>query len=114
MSVTIYHNPACSTSRNVLAMIRAAGIEPVVIEYLKNPPDRATLQKLAAALGGARALLREKAPPYAELGLSDPQWTEEELTGFIVQHPVLLQRPLVITPRGTAMCRPAERVQALL
>jgi len=114
--VTIYHNPACGTSRNVLALIRHAGIEPVVIEYLKTPPTRDKLRELVAATGEpVRALLREKGTPYAELGLSDPKWTDEQLLDFVVQHPILMNRPLVVTPLGTKLCRPAsESVLELL
>ena len=114
--VTIYHNPACGTSRNVLALIRHAGIEPVVIEYLKTPPTKDKLRELVAATGApVRALLREKGTPYAELGLSDPKWTDEQLLDFIVQHPILMNRPLVVTPLGTKLCRPAsESVLELL
>jgi arsenate reductase len=114
--VTIYHNPACGTSRNVLALIRHAGIEPVVIEYLKTPPTKDKLRELVAATGEpVRALLREKGTPYAELGLSDPTWSDEQLLDFIVQHPILMNRPLVVTPLGTKLCRPAsESVLELL
>jgi len=114
--VTIYHNPACGTSRNALALIRHAGIEPVVIEYLKTPPTKDKLRELVAATGEpVRALLREKGTPYAELGLSDPKWTDEQLLDFIVQHPILMNRPLVVSPLGTKLCRPAsESVLALL
>jgi len=114
--VTIYHNPACGTSRNVLALIRHAGIEPVVIEYLKTPPTKDRLRELVAATGApVRALLREKGTPYAELGLSDPKWTDEQLLDFVVQHPILMNRPLVVTPLGTKLCRPAsESVLELL
>ncbi len=114
-TVTIYHNPACGTSRNTLALIRHAGIEPTVIEYLKTPPDRATLRALAAATGEPlRALLREKGTPFAELGLGDPQRSDEALLDAVLQHPILLNRPLVVSPLGTALCRPSERVLALL
>ena len=114
--VTIYHNPACGTSRNVLALIRHAGIEPVVIEYLKTPPTKDKLRELVAATGApVRALLREKGTPYAELGLSDPKWSDEQLLDFVVQHPILMNRPLVVTPLGTKLCRPAsETVLELL
>lgn len=114
--VTIYHNPACGTSRNVLALIRHAGIEPVVIEYLKTPPTRDRLRELAAATGEpVRALLREKGTPYAALGLGDATWTDDQLLDFIVQHPILLNRPLVVTPLGTKLCRPSsESVLELL
>ena len=114
--VTIYHNPACGTSRNVLALIRHAGIEPVVIEYLKTPPSKERLRELVAATGEpVRALLREKGTPYAELGLGDTKWTDDELLDFIVQHPILMNRPLVATPLGTKLCRPSsESVLELL
>lgn len=112
---TIYHNPACGTSRNVLALIRHAGIEPVVIEYLKTPPTRDELRALVAATGQPlRALLREKGTPYAELGLDQPQWSDERLLDFIGQHPILMNRPLVVTPLGTKLCRPSEAVLEIL
>ena len=115
MTVTIYHNPACGTSRNVLALIRHAGIEPVVIEYLKTPPSRDELRALAAATGEPlRALLREKGTPYAELNLADPRWTDDDLLDFIGRHPILMNRPLVVTPLGTRLCRPSEAVLELL
>ena len=111
MSVTIYHNPSCGTSRNTLAMIRQSGEEPEVIEYLKNPPDRARLIELIAAMGiSARALLREKGTPYAELGLADPKWSDDELIDFMLAHPILINRPIVVTPKGTRLCRPSEAV----
>ena len=115
-AITIYHNPACGTSRNVLALIRHAGIEPVVIEYLKTPPTKDKVRELVAATGEpVRALLREKGTPYAELDLSDPTWSDEQLLDFIVQHPILMNRPLVVTPLGTKLCRPAsESVLELL
>ena len=113
--ITIYHNPACGTSRNVLAMIRNSGEEPVVIEYLKTPPDRATLTALIAAMGvPVRAVLREKDTPYAELGLDDPKWSDEQLIGFMLQHPILINRPIVATPLGTLLCRPSEAVLDIL
>ena len=113
--VTIYHNPACGTSRNVLAMIRNSGEEPVVIEYLKTPPDRARLTALIAAMGvPVRAVLREKGTPYAELGLDDPKWSDEQLIGFMLQHPILINRPIVVTPLGTMLCRPSEAVLDIL
>lgn len=113
--VTIFHNPACGTSRNTLALIRHAGIEPTIVEYLKTPPTKAQLRELVAATGqGVRALLREKGTPYAELGLADPQWSDEQLLDFIVQHPILLNRPIVVTPLGTKLCRPSEGVLELL
>src|SRR6266852_6610511 len=115
MSVTIYHNPACGTSRNTLAMIRQSGEEPEVIEYLKNPPSRARLIELIAAMGiPVRALLREKGTPYAELGLGDPKWSDNELIDFMMAHPILINRPIVVTPNGVNLCRPSERVLDLL
>jgi arsenate reductase len=114
-TVTIYHNPACGTSRNVLAMIRNSGEEPVIIEYLKTPPSRATLVKLLADAGlSVREALREKGTPYAELGLGDPKWTDAQLLDFMEQHPILMNRPLVVTPLGTHLCRPAETVLDIL
>ena len=113
--VTLFHNPACGTSRNTLALIRHAGIEPVVVDYLATPPSRARLQGLLAAMGvGARAILREKGTPYAALGLADPAWTEDQLLDFIGQHPILMNRPIVETALGTALCRPSEAVLELL
>jgi arsenate reductase (glutaredoxin) len=116
MSETIiYHNPACGTSRNTLALIRAAGIEPLVIEYLKTPPGRDTIRALAAATGQPlRALLREKGTPYAELGLADPSLSDDQLLDAIAAHPILLNRPIVVTPLGTRLCRPSEAVLPLL
>lgn len=114
-SVTIYHNPSCGTSRNTLALIRHAGIEPEVVEYLKTPPSKDRLRELAAATGGGvRGLLREKGTPYAELGLDDPKWTDEQLLDFMVQHPILMNRPVVVTPLGARLCRPSEAVLELL
>ena len=114
-TVTIYHNPDCGTSRNVLALIRNSGEEPTVIEYLKTPPDRATLMVLIAAMGvSARAVLREKGTPYAELGLGDPQWGDDQLIDFMLQHPILINRPIVVTPLGTRLCRPSEAVLDIL
>ena len=115
MSVTIYHNPACGTSRNTLAMIRQSGVEPVVIEYVKTPPSRETLKELIAAMGMTpRALLREKGTPYKELGLGDPKWTDDELLDFMMAHPILINRPIVVTPKGVRLCRPSEDVIDLL
>jgi arsenate reductase (glutaredoxin) len=115
VSVTIYHNPACGTSRNTLAMIRQSGEEPEVIEYLKNPPNRARLIELTRAMGiSVRALLREKGTPYAELGLADPKWSDEELIDFMLAHPILINRPIVVTPKGVRLCRPSEAVLDLL
>ncbi|RVD68871.1 arsenate reductase (glutaredoxin), partial [Mesorhizobium sp. M4A.F.Ca.ET.029.04.2.1] len=111
MTVTIFHNPVCGTSRNTLAMIRASGEEPVVIEYLKTPPSRERLVELIAAMGMApRELLREKGTPYAELGLADRKWSDGELIDFMLAHPILINRPIVETPKGTRLCRPSEVV----
>ena len=113
--ITIYHNPSCGTSRNTLALIRNSGVEPEVIEYLKNPPTKANLQDLLKAIGiSARELLREKGTPYAELGLNDAKWTDDELLDFVVQHPILMNRPVVVTPLGTRLCRPSEAVLDIL
>ena len=115
MSVTIYHNPACGTSRNALAMIRQSGEQPEIIEYLKTPPSRARLIELTRAMGiPVRALLREKGTPYAELGLADPKWSDEQLFDFMLAHPILINRPIVVTPKGTKLCRPSETVLDLL
>jgi arsenate reductase len=114
-AITIYHNPACGTSRNVLAMIRNSGEEPTVIEYLKTPPDRATLVKLLVDAGlSVREVLREKGTPYAELDLGNANWTDDQLLDFIEQHPVLINRPIVVTPLGTRLCRPSEAVLDIL
>ena len=113
--VTIYHNPACGTSRNTLALIRNAGVEPTVVEYLKNPPDRATLIDLLARMDmRPRALLREKGTPYAELGLGEAHWTDEELIDQMLAHPILVNRPIVVTPWGVKLCRPSEAVLDIL
>ena len=115
LNVTIYHNPSCSTSRNTLAMIRQGGEEPVVIEYLKTPPSRERLRELVKAMGiSARALLREKEAIYAELNLADPKWSDDELIGFMLKHPILIQRPIVVTEKGVRLCRPSELVRELL
>jgi len=115
MSVTIYHNPDCGTSRNTLAVIRQSGEEPEVIEYLKTPPSRARLVELIKAMGiPVRALLREKGTPYAELGLVDPKWTDDELIDLMLKHPILINRPIVVTPKGVRLCRPSEAVLDLL
>jgi len=115
MSITIYHNPACGTSRNTLAMIRQSGEEPEVVEYLKTPPTRERLVELIAAMGIApRDLLREKGTPYAELGLADPKWTDDELIDQMMAHPILINRPIVVTPLGTRLCRPSEAVLDIL
>ena len=113
--ISIYHNPACGTSRNVLALIRNSGEEPIIIEYLKTPPDRDTLKALIAAMGvPVRSVLREKGTPYAELGLGDPKWDDEQLIDFMLQHLILINRPIVVTPLGTRLCRPSETVLDLL
>ena len=115
MDVIIYHNPACGTSRNTLAMIRHAGIEPHVIEYLKVPPSRALLQQLAVRMGlSVRELLREKGTPYAELGLGDPKWSDDEILDFMLAHPILINRPIVVSPLGVVLARPSERVLDIL
>ncbi|MDR3738253.1 MAG: arsenate reductase (glutaredoxin) [Terracidiphilus sp.] len=115
MSVTIYHNPDCGTSRNTLAMIRNAGIEPEIVEYLRTPPDRETLKELIARAGlTVRAALREKGTPYAELGLSDTSLTDAQLLDAMMQHPILINRPLVVTPLGVRLCRPSEIVLDIL
>lgn len=114
-AITIYHNPACGTSRNVLALIRNSGAEPTVVEYLKTPPDRATLQALIAALGiPLREAIRQKGTPYAELGLDDPTLSDDALLDAMLQHPILLNRPIVVTALGTRLCRPSETVLDIL
>ena len=113
--ITIYHNPACGTSRNTLAMIRFSGETPKVIEYLLHPPTRDTLKALLAQMGlGVRDILREKGTPYAELGLGQAHWSDEQLFDAIEQHPILINRPIVISPLGVRLCRPSERVLELL
>ena len=115
MTITIYHNPDCGTSRNTLAMIRQSGVEPEVIEYLKQPPPREKLVELIARMGiSARDLLREKGTPYAELGLDDASLSDDALLDAMVAHPILINRPLVVSPLGVALCRPSERVLDLL
>ncbi|MDX8462379.1 arsenate reductase (glutaredoxin) [Mesorhizobium sp. VK23B] len=115
MTVTIYHNPDCGTSRNTLAMMRASGEDPAVIEYLKTPPSRERLLELIAAMGiTPRELLRDKGTPYAELGLAYPKWSDDELIDFMLTHPILINRPIVETPKGTRLCRPSEAVLLLL
>ncbi|KLN56457.1 arsenate reductase (glutaredoxin) [Variovorax paradoxus] len=114
-SITIFHNPACGTSRNTLAMIRNSGEEPRVIEYLKTPPAKETLRELLAAMAMApRALLRRKGTPYDELGLDDAKWSDEQLLDFMLAHPILINRPIVVTPIGTRLCRPSEEVLDIL
>jgi len=113
--ITIFHNPDCGTSRNTLALIRHSGVEPEVVEYLKTPPSKERLQELIQATGiPVRALLREKGTPYAELKLSDPKWSDEELLDFMLAHPILINRPIVVTPLGTKLCRPSEAVLEIL
>ena len=114
-TITIYHNPACGTSRNVLSLIRNSGEEPTVIEYLKTPPDRETLEQLIAAMGfPVRDVLCQKGTPFDELGLADTQWTDAQLIDFMLQHPILINRPIVVTPLGTRLCRPSEAVLDIL
>lgn len=113
--VTIYHNPKCGTSRNVLALIRNSGVEPTVVEYLKTPPSRDELQALLARMGASvREVLRQKGTPYDELDLGHPKWSDEQLLDFIGQHPILLNRPIVVTPLGVRLCRPSETVLDIL
>jgi arsenate reductase (glutaredoxin) len=115
MNVAIYHNPACGTSRNVLGFIREAGIEPTIIEYLKTPPTRAELIELIARMGiPVRALLREKDTPYAELRLNDLSLTDDALLDAMMTHPILINRPIVVTPTMVKLCRPSETVKSLL
>ena len=115
MDVVIYHNPACGTSRNTLALIRNAGVEPHVIEYLKTPPSRALLRRLIERMGiPVRALLREKGTPFAELGLGDPALSDDALLDAMTAHPILINRPIVVSPRGVRLCRPSETVLDLL
>ena len=115
MTITIYHNPKCGTSRNTLAMIQQSGVEPEVVEYLKTPPTREKLVELIAAMGIApRDLLRRKGTPYDELGLDDPKWSDDELIDFMVAHPILMNRPVVVTPLGAKLCRPSEAVLDIL
>ncbi|HTO78167.1 MAG TPA: arsenate reductase (glutaredoxin) [Methylocystis sp.] len=115
MTVTIYHNPACGTSRNVLGMIRERGVEPKIVEYLKTPPSTSKLKSLLAQMEiSARELLRKRGTPYDELGLDDPKWSEAELIDLMVKHPVLIERPIVETPKGTRLCRPKEKALEIL
>jgi arsenate reductase len=115
MDVIIYHNPACGTSRNTLALIRNAGIEPHVIEYVKTPPARELLRQLIRRMGvPVRAVLREKGTPYAELGLDDAALTDDQLLDAMIAHPILINRPIVVTPMGVRLCRPSEAVIDLL
>lgn len=113
--ITIFHNPACGTSRNTLALLRHAGLEPTVIEYLKTPPSKEALRRLLADMGmPARELLRQKGTPYAELGLDDLKWTDDELLDAMLREPILINRPIVVTPLGTKLCRPSEAVFEIL
>jgi len=115
MTIAIYHNPTCGTSRNTLAMMRQSGEEPEVIEYLKTPPSRETLVDLMKRMGiGPRELLRQKGTPYADLDLGNPKWTDDQLIDFMMEHPILINRPIVITPRGVKLCRPSEVVLDIL
>lgn len=115
MDVIIYHNPACGTSRNALELIRHAGVEPHVIEYLKTPPSRVRIADLAARTGGSlRDLLREKGTPFAELGLADEALSDDQLLDAVEAHPILLNRPIVVSPLGVKLCRPSEAVLDLL
>jgi arsenate reductase (glutaredoxin) len=114
-AITIYHNPDCGTSRNTLALIRHSGAEPQVIEYLRTPPSKPRLRELIAAMGmPVRALLREKGTPFAELRLADPSWTDEQLLDVMLAHPILINRPIVVTPLGVKLCRPSEAVLEIL
>lgn len=113
--ITIYHNPACSTSRNTLGLIRNSGQEPSIIEYLQTPPDRTTLMQLIAASGlSVREVLRQKGTPYEVLQLGNPKWNDEQLIDFMLEHPILINRPIVVTPLGTRLCRPSEAVLEIL
>ncbi|HDR2790129.1 TPA: glutaredoxin-dependent arsenate reductase [Enterobacter asburiae] len=114
-NITIYHNPACGTSRNTLEMIRNSGIEPTVILYLETPPSRYELVKLIADMGiSVRTLLRKNVEPYEELGLAEDKFTDDQLIDFMLQHPILINRPIVVTPLGTKLCRPSEAVLDIL
>lgn len=115
MSVTIYHNPKCGTSRKVLGMIREAGHEPAIFEYLKTPPSRETLAGLIERMGRpVREVLRRRGTPYEDLALDDARWSDEQLLDFMVQHPILIERPIVATDKGVRLCRPAETVMEIL
>lgn len=115
MSITIYHNPKCGTSRNTLAMIRESGVEPTVIEYLKTPPTRETLVGLIEQMGiPVRDLLREKGTPFAELGLGEDKWSDDQLIDYMMEHPILINRPIVVSDKGVRLCRPSEKVLDLL
>ncbi len=115
MTITIYHNPECGTSRNTLALIRNSGAQPQVIEYLQHPPGKAKLLQLIAAMKvPVRDVLRKKTGPYEELGLEDEKWSDDDLVNFMVAHPILMNRPIVVTPLGTRLCRPSEVVLDIL
>ena len=115
MSITIYHNPDCGTSRNTLALIRNSGAEPTIIYYLETPPSRDELRQLIAAMAiPVRALLRQNVEPYDALGLAEERFTDDQLIDFMLQHPILINRPIVVTPRGTRLCRPSEVVLEIL
>ena len=115
MTITIYHNPQCGTSRNTLEMIRMAGVDPVVIEYLKTPPSRDELVDLIERMGiPVRNLLRQKGTPFDELGLGDEKWTDDQLIDFMMEHPILINRPIVVSDKGVRLCRPSEKVVDLL
>jgi arsenate reductase len=115
MDVIIYHNPACGTSRNTLALIRNAGVEPHIIEYLKTPPSRALLSQLIARAGlSVRDVLREKGTPFGELGLDNPALSDDALLDAMMAHPILINRPIVVSPKGVRLCRPSELVLDLL
>lgn len=115
MTITIYHNPQCGTSRNTLEMIRMAGVDPVVIEYLKTPPSRNELVDLIERMGiPVRNLLRQKGTPFDELGLGDEKWTDDQLIDFMMEHPILINRPIVVSDKGVRLCRPSEKVVDLL
>ncbi|HEJ0329787.1 glutaredoxin-dependent arsenate reductase [Serratia marcescens] len=114
-AITIYHNPACGTSRNTLELIRNSGVEPTVILYLETPPNHDELVKLIADMGiSARALLRKNVEPFEQLGLAEDKWNDDQLIGFMLQHPILINRPVVVTPLGTKLCRPSEVVLDIL
>jgi arsenate reductase len=115
MSITIYHNPACGTSRNVLEIIHSFGVDPTIIEYLKTPPSRSELEMLIQKMGiSVRDVLRRKGAPYEELGLYDPKWEDGKLLDLMVNEPILINRPIVVTPLGVKLCRPAETVRDIL
>lgn len=115
MTITIYHNPKCGTSRNTLEMIRKSGVQPTVIEYLKTPPSREELVDLIKRMGiPARDVLRQKGTPYDELELGDDKWSDDQLFDFMIEHPILMNRPIVVSDKGVRLCRPSEEVLDLL